>query len=96
MSEFKTQRLLRALMLGLICGAFALAAQAAPEALEASRHTAMPRSADGSGDGIGKPNMGREIAGEVGWQGAAWRDRQVRERKALVVVEYPAARSQCS
>jgi ubiquinone/menaquinone biosynthesis C-methylase UbiE len=32
-------------------------------------------------DGIGKRYMGREIAGVMGWQGAAWLERQGRERE---------------
>jgi precorrin-6B methylase 2 len=34
-----------------------------------------------SADGIGKRTMGREIAGVMGWQGAAWLERQERERE---------------
>ncbi len=32
-------------------------------------------------DGIGKHYMGREIAGIMGWQGAAWLEREERERE---------------
>jgi SAM-dependent methyltransferase len=32
-------------------------------------------------DGIGKLYMGREIAGVMGWQGAAWLEREERERE---------------
>ncbi len=32
-------------------------------------------------DGIGKRYMGREIAGVMGWQGAAWLERQEREKE---------------
>ena len=32
-------------------------------------------------DGIGKRYMGREISGVMGWQGAAWLERQERERE---------------
>lgn len=32
-------------------------------------------------DGIGKRYMGREIAGVMGWQGAAWLEREERERE---------------
>jgi len=34
-----------------------------------------------SQDGIGKRYMGREISGVMGWQGAAWLERQERERE---------------
>ena len=34
-----------------------------------------------STDGIGKRYMGREIAGVMGWQGAAWLEREERERE---------------
>ena len=32
-------------------------------------------------DGIGKRYMGRDIAGVMGWQGAAWLEREERERE---------------
>jgi precorrin-6B methylase 2 len=41
------------------------------------RYTRTPASADG----IGKRYMGREIAGVMGWQGAAWLEREERERE---------------
>ena len=34
-----------------------------------------------SADGIGKRYLGREIAGVMGWQGAAWLEREERERE---------------
>ena len=34
-----------------------------------------------SPDGIGKAYMGREIAGVMGWQGAAWLEREEREQE---------------
>ncbi len=34
-----------------------------------------------SPDGIGKVYMGREIAGVMGWQGAAWLEREEREKE---------------
>ncbi|KQT10156.1 class I SAM-dependent methyltransferase [Ramlibacter sp. Leaf400] len=43
----------------------------------ASGYETVPRSADG----IGKAFMGREIAGVMGWQGAAWLEREERERQ---------------
>ena len=41
------------------------------------RYTRVPASADG----IGKRYMGRDIAGVMGWQGAAWLEREERERE---------------
>lgn len=49
----------------------------APARGQAGVYTAMPASADG----IGKRYMGREIAGVMGWQGAAWLEREERERE---------------
>lgn len=43
----------------------------------ASGYTTVTRSADG----IGKAYMGREIAAVMGWQGAAWLEREERERE---------------
>ena len=42
-----------------------------------SRYTSTRRSADG----IGKSYMGREISGVMGWQGAAWLEREEREQE---------------
>ena len=41
------------------------------------RYTHVPAGADG----IGKRYMGRDIAGVMGWQGAAWLEREERERE---------------
>jgi len=49
-----------------------LAQQATPPG-----YTATPASVDG----IGKRYMGREISGVMGWQGAAWLERDKRERE---------------
>ena len=43
----------------------------------ADRYTRVTASADG----IGKRYMGREIAGVMGWQGAAWLEREEREKE---------------
>ena len=43
-------------------------------AQNADRYTRIKASADG----IGKRYMGREIAGVMGWQGAAWLEREPR------------------
>ncbi len=53
-------------------------ANAAPAAQPASDgYTQVTRSADG----IGKAYLGREIASVMGWQGAAWLEREERERE---------------
>ena len=44
---------------------------------ESARYTLSRRSADG----IGKRYRGREISGVMGWQGAAWLEREERERE---------------
>jgi SAM-dependent methyltransferase len=41
------------------------------------RYTRVPAGAEG----IGKRYMGRDIAGVMGWQGAAWLEREERERE---------------
>ena len=46
-------------------------------AQNADRYTRIKASADG----IGKRYMGREIAGVMGWQGAAWLEREEREKE---------------
>ena len=43
----------------------------------AERYTATPPSADG----IGRRYMGREISQVMGWQGAAWLEREGREKE---------------
>jgi len=43
----------------------------------AERYTRVPAGVDG----IGKRYMGRDIAGVMGWQGAAWLEREERERE---------------
>ena len=54
--------------------ASAVWAQSAPEA---GRYSPLPVSRDG----IGKSYMGREISAVMGWQGAAWLERQERDRE---------------
>ena len=49
----------------------------AGEAAAADGYTQVSRSRDG----IGKAYMGREIASVMGWQGAAWLEREERERE---------------
>lgn len=59
--------------LGIAC----LATLAGPIWAQAERYASAPPSADG----IGRRYMGREIAGVMGWQGAAWLEREERERE---------------
>lgn len=55
------------------------AALAQPAAV-AERYTSVPPSADG----IGKRYMGREISAVMGWQGAAWLEREERDREERI------------
>jgi FkbM family methyltransferase len=65
---------LLALCLALLLTAATPPAQAQAQA---SRYSSMTASADG----IGKRYMGREIAAVMGWQGAAWLEREERQRE---------------
>jgi precorrin-6B methylase 2 len=49
----------------------------APKSAQPARYATKSPSADG----IGKIYMGREISGVMGWQGAAWLEREERERE---------------
>jgi len=60
----------------LACLLTASSALAQPAAV-AERYSLFPASADG----IGKRYMGREISAVMGWQGAAWLEREERERE---------------
>jgi SAM-dependent methyltransferase len=66
---------------GLAMGQPAPAARAA-----SSPYATVPASADG----IGKAYMGREIAAVMGWQGAAWLEREEREREERTDLLIPA------
>ena len=69
-------RSLSATVLGALLMSMATLAHAdAGNATE--RYTRVPASADG----IGKRYMGRDIAGVMGWQSAAWLEREERERE---------------
>ncbi len=59
-----------------VAAAFGLPALAQKDAT-ATRYTRTARSSDG----IGKSYMGREISGVMGWQGAAWLEREEREKE---------------
>jgi len=54
-----------------------LSPASAQPAAQGSRYTSVPAGADG----IGKRYMGRDVAAVMGWQGAAWLERQERERE---------------
>ena len=47
---------------------------------QSARYTTLPPGT-ANPDGIGKRYMGREIAGVMGWQGAAWLEREEREKE---------------
>ena len=68
---------LSGLLLLLACTVPAGAADAASAATAYEPYEQMAPSADG----IGKRYMGREIAQVMGWQGAAWLEREERERE---------------
>ena len=59
----------------------ALAAGSRPAAALSPPEPARYEQAAPSADGIGKRYMGRDIAGIMGWQGAAWLEREERERE---------------
>ena len=52
-----------------------------PTALSALAQARYARATAPSRDGIGKIYMGREIAGVMGWQGAAWLERDERQQE---------------
>ena len=51
-----------------------------PASAQTVRYSTLP-AGDASPDGIGKRYMGREIAGVMGWQGAAWLEREERQKE---------------
>ena len=61
----------------LLLAAAVLAGTAAHAQLETGRYSAVRPSADG----IGKSYLGRQISGVMGWQGAAWLERDEREQE---------------
>ncbi len=67
------QWVLAALMLGASLSVYAQK----PSPQQSDKYTRTARSADG----IGKSYMGREIAGVMGWQAAAWLEREEREQE---------------
>ena len=80
LSDFASHgRRARALTLGLwwACAATAAWAQPASALADKPVYERQPASADG----IGKRYLGREIASVMGWQGAAWLEREQREKE---------------
>ena len=65
----------RRILIALATMAFGMIAP--PASAQVERYVTAPASADG----IGKRYMGREIAAVMGWQGAAWLEREERERE---------------
>ena len=65
----------RRILIALATMAFGMIAP--PASAQVERYVAAPASADG----IGKRYLGREIAAVMGWQGAAWLEREERERE---------------
>lgn len=67
----------------LFLSAFFLASLFFAGVAQAQNVASQPRytTSNPSQDGIGKRYMGREISGVMGWQGAAWLERQERERE---------------
>ena len=65
------------LALVTMCSVLSLVSAIPSANAQSSRYTSVPASADG----IGKRYMGREIAAVMGWQGAAWLEREERERE---------------
>ena len=60
-----------------LCLAVVVVSATPPALAQGNRYADVPASADG----IGKRYMGREIAAVMGWQGAAWLEREERERE---------------
>jgi ubiquinone/menaquinone biosynthesis C-methylase UbiE len=73
MTQF-AQRALAALACLVLMSAAAVVRADAPQETRYTRAPAGP-------DGIGKRYMGRDIAAVMGWQGAAWLERDERERE---------------
>ena len=60
-----------------LCFAVLFVSASPPAKAQGGRYASAPASADG----IGKRYMGREIAAVMGWQGAAWLEREERQRE---------------
>jgi precorrin-6B methylase 2 len=73
-TEMNLKTCLRLIFVLLSFVTSAVLAQSSPNV---ERYSQLPASADG----IGKSYMGREISAVMGWQGAAWLERQERDRE---------------
>ena len=71
------QKLFRWVLAALVLGASLGSHAQKPSPPQGDKYTRTARSADG----IGKSYMGREIAGVMGWQAAAWLEREEREQE---------------
>ena len=76
-SLFHRSRTAAAVVAAILIGAAAATAAAAATPAAPTAYEQKSPSADG----IGKRYMGREIARVMGWQGAAWLEREERERE---------------
>lgn len=72
-----TSTLISALLSALLLCSTGPACGDTGETATTKRYTRVPPGADG----IGKRYMGRDISGVMGWQGAAWLEREERERE---------------
>jgi len=71
----------RAAALVAMCFAVLLVSASPPAIANAIAQDNRYTSAPASADGIGKRYMGRDIAAVMGWQGAAWLEREERQRE---------------
>ncbi len=74
---FQRRKLCAWLAISLLASVGAFTGTAAHAQANSDRYTTTRPSADG----IGKSYMGREIAGVMGWQGAAWLERSERQQE---------------
>ena len=74
----------------LVLVAADLPADAQAQALQGAPSVARYSPSAPTADGIGKRFMGREIARVMGWQGAAWLEREEREREERTDLLLPA------
>ncbi len=66
---------------GAACSAPPSSPAATPATAQASADAPVYTTVRRSADGIGKAYQGREISAVMGWQGAAWLEREERERE---------------
>jgi Methyltransferase domain len=76
------RRTLKLLVAGLVTGLSAgLLTMILPVHADTEKFVPRYSSVPAGADGIGKRYMGRDIAAVLGWQGAAWLEREERERE---------------